>query len=606
MGEEIVLGIDLGTTNSVCAVFEGGKSVRVIPNQEGERITPSVVAFAGNEVLVGTPARRQAASNPERTIHSVKRLIGRSFQEVASEAGRTPYEIVAGPRHLARVRVGGNLLSPEEVSAHILRKLKKSAESVLGCAVRSAVITVPANFHDKQRQATRDAGRLAGLEVRRIINEPTAAVLAHGLDRMEDALVLAYDFGGGTFDVSILEIKKSIVRVIATAGQAYLGGDDLDRRVMGWLSEEYEREFGASPAGDPGTRVRLREVAEQAKIALSSAQETRVQVPFLPSAQGQPHSLERVLTRARLESMIRDLVEATVTCCRRALADARLRSHDVADVLLVGGSSRIPLVRQAVADFLGREPRSAISPEEIVAVGAAVQGGILSGAIRHVHFSDVLPLSLGIETSNGSFTRVVPRNTPIPVAVTRTFSTARDSQESVGIHILQGEREEARRNTSLGRFVLGDLPPLPRGVPRVEVAFQVDADGILHVAAREQNTGRGRRVMVRTRTGLGEDEIRKILAEAEKHGERDARAQALAEKRNLLDGLVLELEKVLAQPDVSEERAGQLKPLLEQGRAALAATDVETLTAAAEDILRTLRMRRDDASLPAGDEVRTT
>jgi len=590
---EPVLGIDLGTTNSVGALFENGR-VRVVPNQEGERITPSVVAFSGRDILVGSVARRQAASNPRFTFHSVKRIIGQGYDAIRGEVSHWGYTVVEGPRKLPRLQTPSGTASAEEVQAHVLRKLKAAADASAGKPVRQAVITVPANFNDRQRQATRDAGRLAGLDVRRIISEPTAAVLAYGLDAQDDAVLLAYDFGGGTFDVSVLRIRGGIVQVLATAGDAHLGGNEIDLRVAEWLLHAFEKQAGCLPVDDPATRVRFLEAAEQAKIALSSALETDVRIPFLATAAGAVHHLEVRLTRARLEAMISELVEATVQACRRALGDAKIRPHDVSDVLLVGGSSRIPAVRRAIEGFIGREPRDAIAPDEIVAMGAAVQGGILVGAIRNLDFQDVLPLSLGIQTAHGSFTRVIPRNTPIPASVTRTFSTARDHQASVGLHVLQGERAEAAGNASLGQFTLKDLPPMPRGTPRVEVTFDVDADGILHVSAREGITGKGKRVVVKSRTGLSEEELTKLLAEADRHRQQDEQAEKLAEQRNLLDGLIVEIERALKATGLSPERAATLKALLDLGQEAMDSGDGPTLEAASEEILQAFRMRREE------------
>lgn len=588
---EPILGIDLGTTNSVAALFENGK-VRVLPNQEGERVTPSIVAFKGREVLVGSGARRQAASNPELTFHSVKRWIGRPFEDVENEAEAYPYSVVRGPRGMPRLRAPSGLVSCEEISAHVLRRLRAAAETATRGSVRQAVITVPANFNDRQRQATRDAGRLAGFDVRRIISEPTAAVLAYGLDRQEDSVVLAYDFGGGTFDVSVLEIRSGTVRVLSTSGDNRLGGDEIDMRIADWLVSAFERQHGVAPASDPGVRVRLLEAAEQVKIALSSALEADIRVPFLVGADGEPRNLEQTLTRTRLEAMIQELVDATMQACQRALTDAKLRPHDIQDVLLVGGSSRIPAVRRAIEGLTGQEPRDAIAPDEIVAMGAAVQGGILTGQVQNLSFRDVLPLSLGIQTAHGSFTRVIPRNTQIPTRVTRTFSTARDNQKNVGLHVLQGERAQAAENTSLGQFVLRNLPDLPRGTPRVEVTFDVDADGILHVSAREATTGMGKRVAVRSRTGLKEKEIQKILAEAVAHREQDERADRLAEARNLLDGLLLELEGALATPALSRERREALEPLMALAQDAMAEQEPDVVKTAADELLRILRPKR--------------
>jgi molecular chaperone DnaK len=586
---EPILGIDLGTTNTVAALFDLPRS-QIVPNSEGARTTPSIVAIHKREVLVGMPARRQAVTNPENTVHSIKRLMGRTFSELQEEVPHLRYRVVAGPDDRARIRIGKREISPEEVSAHVLRQIKENARRVVGKPVRQAVITVPANFNDMQRQATRDAGRLAGLDVRRIINEPTAAVLAYGMDRVDEAIVLAYDFGGGTFDVSILEIRKGLVTVLATAGEPFLGGDDIDWRITEWLASEFARRVGVAPADDAATRLRLLETAERAKVALSSTVEVMVRVPFLATADGRAENLEVALTRARLESMIRDMVAATITACKRAMADARLRPRDIQESLLVGGSARIPLVRDALSELLGREPKDTLASDEIVAMGAAVQGGILSGEIKDMRFRDVLPVSLGIQTSEDSFTRVVPRNTPIPTRVTRTFSTARDDQEVVGIHVVQGEREVATRNASLGRFSLKGLSPMPRGKPRVEIGFGVDADGILHVSALERDSGSRRRVAVRTRSGLDEKEIERILRDAEKHREHDERAAALAELRNLLDGLVVEAEALLSADALPAEARERLDAARAQAQEAFdTGRDPRKVKAVADQALKTLQ-----------------
>ncbi len=542
-----IIGIDLGTTNSVVAVYEGGEA-KVIPNQEGERVTPSVVAFdeKGN-VLVGRPAKRQAITNPERTIYSIKRFMGRRYQEVEQELSRVPYKVVQAPNGDAHIQVGGKKYSPPELSAFILKKLKTAAEAYLGEPVTEAVITVPAYFNDSQRQATKDAGRIAGLEVKRIINEPTAAALAYGLDKEKNHLIAVYDFGGGTFDISILEVGDNVVEVISTAGDTHLGGDDLDQRIIDFLIEEFKNETGIDVSGDRMVLQRLKEAAEKAKIELSSTVETEINLPFLTADQSGPKHLRVTLTRARFESLVEDLIERTFEAVRRALKDAKKKPSDIHEVVLVGGSTRIPRVQEEVKKFFGRDPHRGVNPDEVVAVGAAIQGAVLTGDVKDVLLLDVTPLSLGIETLGGVMTVLIPRNTTIPTRKSEIFTTAADNQSQVEVHVLQGERPLAKDNRTLARFVLDGIPPAPRGVPQIEVTFDIDANGILHVTARDKATGKEQRVEVKASSGLAEEDIQRILEEAKAHEAEDKRLRELAEARNQADQLAYQVEKALKE-----------------------------------------------------------
>src|SRR5580704_2485338 len=541
-----IIGIDLGTTNSCVAVMEGGEP-KVIPNEEGGRTTPSVVGFTKTgERLVGQVAKRQAITNPENTVYSIKRFMGRRFDEVREEMKMVPYKVVAQDDHVA-VLAQGKEYSPPEISAMILQKLKTAAEDYLGDKVTEAVITVPAYFNDAQRQATKDAGRIAGLEVKRIVNEPTAAALAYGLDKKSEEVIAVYDFGGGTFDISILEVGDNVVQVISTNGDTHLGGDDVDHLVMDWLIAEFKKDTGIDVAADKMVVQRLKDAAEQAKIELSNVQEATINLPFLTADASGPKHLQKQLTRAKLEQMIRPLVERAMEPTRRALADAKKTPQQIHEVVLVGGSTRIPLVQETVKKFFGKEPHKGVNPDEVVAIGAAVQAGVLSGDVKDLVLLDVTPLSLGVETLGGVMTAMIPRNTTIPTQKKEIFSTATDSQPSVEVHVLQGERTEARYNRTLGRFHLEGIMPAPRGVPKIEVTFDIDANGILSVHAKDMATGKDQRITITASGGLKEDEIQRMVKEAGEHEAEDKQRREEIERRNKLDNLCYTLEKTIAE-----------------------------------------------------------
>ena len=583
-----IIGIDLGTTNSVVAVMEGGKPT-VITNPEGNRLTPSVVAINDKgERLVGQVAKRQAITNPTNTVYSVKRFMGRKFAEISQEQKEVPYEVSAADNGDVRITIRDKKYAPPEISALVLRKLKEAAEAHLGEAVEAAVITVPAYFNDAQRQATKDAGQIAGLRVERIVNEPTAAALSYGLDKKKDETIAVFDFGGGTFDISILEVGEGVVEVKATNGNTHLGGDDIDQRLIEWIVGEFKKEQGIDLGQDKMALQRLKEAAEKAKCELSSTTETEINLPFITADAGGPKHLQFKLNRAKFESLVEDILIKTVAPCKQALKDAGLEPGQVEEVVLVGGSTRIPRVQEIARELFGREPHKGVNPDEVVAIGAAIQAGVLGGEVKDILLLDVTPLTLGIETLGGVFTKLIARNTTIPNRKSEVFSTAADGQTSVEVHVLQGEREMAAHNKTLGKFHLSDIPAAPRGVPQIEVAFDIDANGIVSVAAKDLGTGKEQKITITSSSGLNEGDVESMVRDAEAHAEEDKRAREAVDARNRADQMVYQVEKTLkdAGDKVPAADREPVEAALKRTREALEKNDVDAIRSASEQLER--------------------
>ena len=582
-----IIGIDLGTTNSCVSVMEGNDPV-VITNAEGKRTTPSVVAFVeGGEIKVGDAAKRQAVTNPKKTIYSIKRFMGNKYSDLGQEIARVPYAVVQGDNDTPRVDIDGRLYSPQEISAMILQKMKKTAEDFLGQTVSRAVITVPAYFNDAQRQATKEAGEIAGLKVERIINEPTAAALAYGLDKQHnDHKIVVFDFGGGTHDVSILELGDGVFEVLSTDGDTHLGGDDVDEKIINWLAEEFEKEEGLDLRKDPMALQRLKEAAEKAKIELSSSMQTEINLPYITATATGPKHLVRTLTRAKFEQLIEDLVQRTIEPCKKALENAGLSVSDINEVILVGGSTRIPAVQEAVENFFGKKPNKSVNPDEVVAIGAAIQGGVLTGDVKDVLLLDVTPLSLGIETMGGVMTKLIEANTTIPAKKSQIFSTAADNQPSVEIHVLQGERPMAADNKTIGRCHLDGIPPAPRGVPQIEVTFDIDANGIINVSATDKGTGKTHDIRIEASSGLTQEEIERMKRDAEANAEADKKAQEVATKMNEADALIFQTEKQLKEfgDKLPSDKKAAIESALEELKSAYESKDIATIEVALEKI----------------------